>query len=88
MERIIAAAHERGWHLEVNADPDRLDLTDIHAQAAKSAGVKIAISTDAHSTSGLANIRFGVDQAHRGWLEADDVISSRPLTELRKLLKR
>jgi len=88
MERIMAAAHERGCYVELNADPDRLDLTDIHAQAAKSAGVKVVISTDTHSTSGFANMRFGIDQARRGWLEADDVINTRPLAELKKLLKR
>jgi DNA polymerase (family 10) len=88
MEAIIAAARERGCCLEVNSDPDRLDLTDIHAQAAKAAGVKLAISTDAHSTAGFSNIRFGVDQARRGWLEAGDVINTRPLARLKKLLKR
>jgi len=88
MERIIAAAHERGCHLEINAEPERLDLDDIHAQAAKAAGVKLAISTDAHSIAGLGHMRFGVDQARRGWLEAADVINTRPLAELRKLLKR
>jgi DNA polymerase (family 10) len=88
MEAVIAAACERGCHLEVNADPDRLDLTDIHAHAAKAAGVKLAISTDAHAANGFANIRFGVDQARRGWLEAADVINTRPLPQLRKLLSR
>jgi DNA polymerase (family 10) len=74
--------------LELNADPERLDLTDIHVQAAKSAGVKVAISTDAHSTAGFGHMRFGVDQARRGWLGPSDVINTRPLSELRKLLKR
>jgi DNA polymerase (family 10) len=88
MERLIAAAAERKCCLEINAEPDRLDLNDLHAQAAKSAGVKLAVSTDAHATHALAYIRFGVDQARRGWLEADDVINTRPLAKLRKLLKR
>lgn len=88
MATVIAAAGERGCHLELNADPDRLDLNDIQVHAAKKAGVKIAISTDAHSTGGLANMRFGIDQARRGWLEADDVINTLPLARLRKLLKR
>ncbi len=86
--RIIMAAHERGCHLEVNAQPDRLDLTDVHAQAAKSMGVKVAISTDAHSAAGLDYMRFGIDQARRGWLEPGDVINTRPLPELKKLIKR
>jgi DNA polymerase (family 10) len=88
MDRVIEAAHKRNCHLELNAGPDRLDLTDIHAQAAKSAGVKIAISTDAHSAAGLDHMRFGVDQARRGWLEAPDVINTRPLADFRQLLTR
>jgi DNA polymerase (family X) len=88
MEAVIAAAGERGCHLELNADPDRLDLNDIQVHAAKAAGVKIAISTDAHSTGGLANMRFGIDQARRGWLEGDDVINTLPITRLKKLLER
>ena len=88
MEAVIAAAGERGCHLELNADPDRLDLNDIYAHAAKSAGIKLAISTDAHSTAGFANMRFGVDQARRAWLEAADVINTQSLSNLKKLLKR
>ena len=88
MEAVIAGAHVRGCHLELNADPDRLDLNDIQVHAAKSAKVKVAISTDAHSTGGFANMRFGVDQARRGWLEADDVINTLPLAQLKKVLKR
>jgi DNA polymerase (family 10) len=59
----------------------------VHAQAAKAVGVKVAISTDAHSVSGLDCMRFGIDQARRGWLEAQDVINTRPLAELRRLLR-
>ena len=88
MEAMIAAAGERGCHLELNADPDRLDLNDIQVHAAKEAGVKIAVSTDAHSTGGLANMRFGIGQARRGWLEPEDVINTLPLARLKKLLKR
>jgi DNA polymerase (family 10) len=88
MERVIAAAHERGCYLEINAQPDRLDLADVHAQAAKSMGVKVAISSDAHSEAQLAYMRFGVDQARRGWLESDDVVNTRTLPQLKKLLKR
>ena len=88
MEAVIAAAREHGCHLELNADPDRLDLNDINAHAAKAAGVQLAISTDAHSTAGFANMRFGIDQARRGWLEPADVINTLPLARLKKLLKR
>ena len=88
MEHIIAAARATGCHLEINSQPERLDLNDLHIQAAKQAGVKLAISTDAHSTDSFAYIRFGIDQARRGWLTADDVINTRPLADLRKMLKR
>jgi len=88
LEKIFAAAQQRGCYLELNSDPDRLDLADINVQAAKAAGAKVAISTDAHSVAGFANIRFGIDQARRGWLEAADVINTRPLAKLKQLLKR
>jgi DNA polymerase (family 10) len=88
MERIISAAREFGCALEINAEPDRLDLNDIHAHAAKTAGVKLAISTDAHSVNALQCMRFGVDQARRGWLSPADVLNTRSLADLRKLLRR
>ena len=88
MDRVISAAHDLGCYLEINAEPDRLDLNDIHAHAAKSKGVKVAVSTDAHSVNGFQYMRFGIDQARRGWLTADDVINTRSLAKLRKLLKR
>jgi DNA polymerase (family 10) len=88
MDRVIAAAGKFGCHLEINAEPDRLDLNDIHAHAAKEAGVKVAISTDAHSVDAFRYMRFGIDQARRAWLAADDVINTRSLVELRNLLRR
>lgn len=88
MERVISAACDLGCYLEINAQPDRLDLDDIHAHAAKSKGVKVSLSTDAHSANAFQYIRFGIDQARRGWLTAEDVINTRSLPELRKLLKR
>ena len=88
MDRVTTAAREIGCALEINAEPDRLDLNDIHIHAAKTKGVRLAISTDAHSINALACMRFGIDQARRGWLTADDVVNTRPLAELRKLLKR
>jgi len=88
MDRITSAARDLNCCLEINAEPDRLDLNDIHAHMAKSKDVKIAISTDAHSVNAFAYMRYGVDQARRAWLTAADVINTRPLTELRKLLKR
>ena len=88
MDRVISTAREAGCYLEINAEPDRLDLNDLHAYAAKLAGVKLAVSTDAHSTDAFQYMRFGIGQARRAWLTADDVLNTRPLAELRKLLKR
>jgi len=88
MDRITSAARDLNCCLEINAEPDRLDLNYLHAHMAKSKDVKIAISTDAHSVNAFAYMRYGVDQARRAWLTAADVINTRPLTELRKLLKR
>ena len=88
MDRVISAARAAGCHLEINAEPDRLDLSDIHAHAARAMGVKLAISTDAHSIDALQCMRFGIDQARRAWLTADDVLNTRSLGPLRKLLKR
>ena len=66
----------------------RLDLADINCKMAKEMGVRIAISTDAHSRTDLALMRFGVAQARRGWLEAEDVINTGGLPDLKKALKR
>ena len=88
MDRVLSAAADLGRCVEINAEPDRLDLNDLHAHAAKAKGVKVAVSTDAHSVHAFKYIRFGIDQARRAWLTAEDVINTRPLTELRKSLKR
>lgn len=87
MPRIIRKARQRRCFLEVNAHPERLDLTDTHCHMAKEEGVLLAINTDAHSTLDLENARFGVGQARRGWLEKTDVVNTRSWPELRKLLK-
>ena len=88
MERVMRAAAERGCFLEVNAQPKRRDLADVHCKMAKDIGVKVAVSTDAHSTAQLGHMRLGVIQARRGWLGPDDVLNTRGLAALRKLLKR
>jgi len=88
MRRLMKAAVTRGCFLEVNAQPSRLDLSDIHCRLAKTLGVKLVISTDAHSVETLDYMRFGVDQARRGWIEAADVVNTRDLPSLLKLLKR
>jgi DNA polymerase (family 10) len=88
MARIIAAAARNGCFLELNAHPERLDLTDVYCRQAKAEGVLISIGSDAHSVDELRHLRFGVQQARRGWLEAKDVLNTRPLAELRRLLRR
>jgi DNA polymerase (family 10) len=87
IEKVMDAAIDRGCFLELNAQPDRLDLNDAHCKLAKEKGLKIAISADAHSKTDLQFLRFGIDQARRGWLEADDVINTRSWAQLQKLLR-
>lgn len=87
IDQVTKAANERGCYLELNAQPDRLDLSDIHCKKAKETGVGISVSTDAHHTRELDFIRFGVGQARRGWLEASDVINTRGLEGLEALLR-
>lgn len=88
MEKIIHHARERGCFIELNSQPLRLDLTDIYCQLARDEGVLIAINSDSHSENGFDNLRFGIDQARRGWLEKKDVLNTRPLKALRRLLER
>lgn len=88
LKKIMKAARDRGCFLELNAHPDRLDLRDEACRTAKDLGLKLAVATDAHSTASLDDMRFGVDQARRGWLEKSDVINTQPLDELRKLFRR
>jgi DNA polymerase (family 10) len=88
MAQLIHKARERGCFLELNANPRRLDLYDTYCQVAKAQGVLVAINSDAHQVNALDHICFGVGQARRGWLEKDDVLNTRSLTQLRKLLKQ
>ena len=87
LEGVLEAARERGCVMELNAQPDRLDLDDRGCRLAKDIGVKVAISTDAHRVADLDLMRFGVDQARRGWLEPGDVVNTLPLAELRRVLR-
>lgn len=88
MTKLIDHAHETGCMLELNAHPQRMDLSDIHCQWAKRKGVMITINTDAHRASDLDFYKTGIGQARRGWLEKEDVLNTRSLKELRKLLHR
>jgi DNA polymerase (family 10) len=87
-ERVCDAAVETGTFLEINAQPDRLDLTDMLARAAAEAGVRIVVSTDAHRLHELDNLELGVAQARRAWLTADQVVNTRTWAQVRKLMKR
>ena len=88
MQKVMDAAKQYGCYLEINSQPQRLDLNDIYCKAAKDLGLKLVISSDAHSTDGLKLMRFGVDQARRGWLEPDDVLNTLSLERLLAALKR
>jgi DNA polymerase (family X) len=88
MTRIIHKARDRGCFLELNSNPRRLDLYDIYCQAARAEGVLVSINSDAHSINDFNYLSFGVGQARRGWLGKDDVLNTRSLAQLRKLLKR
>ncbi|MDH5501708.1 MAG: DNA polymerase/3'-5' exonuclease PolX [Gammaproteobacteria bacterium] len=88
LERLMEAARERGCCLEINAHPDRLDLNDVTCKMARDVGVKLVLSTDAHRTSDLGYMRFGIGQARRGWISKSDVINTLPLEKLLKALRR
>jgi len=88
LEKVMEAALERGCFLEINAHPDRLDLADRNCKMAKEMGVKLAISTDTHRITDLDYMRFGINQARRGWLEPEDVVNTRSLKKLKELLKK
>jgi DNA polymerase (family 10) len=81
-DAVIQAARDTGVALEINSQPDRLDLDDLSARRAKEAGVRLAINTDAHSTSQLDAIRYGIAVARRAWLEPKDVLNTLGLHEL------
>ncbi len=86
-EEVFAACARAGTAIEVNAAPMRMDLTGAQARAAKEAGCKLAVDTDAHSSEELGSMRFGIGTARRGWLTADDVVNAWPLERLRAFLR-
>ena len=88
MEKIMDAADANNVFLELNATPRRLDLNDIYCKMAKERGIKLTISTDSHSTEELNHIRFGINQARRGWLQADDVINTRPVSDVLDMIAK
>jgi DNA polymerase (family X) len=88
VERVIEKALETGTFLEINSQPDRLDLRDVHARAAKEAGLKLVISSDAHQILAQGYLELGIGQARRGWLTKDDVLNTRTWPQIRKLQKK
>ena len=88
MERVTAAAARHGVTLGLNCQVDRFDLNDAHTRAARERGVRLVISTDAHSVTALGNLRWGVHMARRAWAGPDDVLNTHSLDELRPLLRR
>ncbi|MDE2148911.1 MAG: DNA polymerase/3'-5' exonuclease PolX [Gammaproteobacteria bacterium] len=88
IDAVIDGVRRRGCFLELNAQSQRLDLVDTYCRQAARQGILISIDTDAHSPADFGNLRFGVGQARRGWLEKKDVLNSRTLGQLRKLLHR
>jgi DNA polymerase (family X) len=83
LQAVFAAAARTGTMLEINANPDRRDLSEVNARAAARAGVRIVIDSDAHRVSTLANMRWGVTTARRAWLTSAQVANTRSLSELR-----
>jgi DNA polymerase (family 10) len=88
VERVIAKAVETGTFLEINSQPNRLDLRDTHARLAGEAGVTIAVNTDAHQLSALEHMEMGVAQARRAWLTKEQVLNTRTWPQIEKLKRK
>lgn len=88
MDAVLEAAASLHVAVEINAQPERLDLSDVHAYRARELGVRLAIDTDSHSVGQLDFMRYGVDQARRAWVEARDVVNTSSLAQLREWLAR
>jgi DNA polymerase (family 10) len=88
LDRILEGALRTGTFLEINSQPDRLDLSDVHARAAREAGVKVAVDSDGHSVSALAYPKLGIGQARRAWMTRDDVLNTRTWNQIERLRKK
>lgn len=82
IEKVLRAAAEMGTIIEINAQPDRLDLDDLHVRQARDMGVMLVINSDSHSTRQFEMMRFGVFVARRGWCEAGDILNTRPVDQV------
>jgi DNA polymerase (family 10) len=87
LEQVFAAAKEYGVILELNGNPERLDLCDRHLKLARDRGMKVIISTDAHSPEHFRFMRYGVETARRGWLRKEDVLNTLPPEKLLSSLR-
>jgi DNA polymerase (family 10) len=88
LERVLEKAVETGTFLEINSQPDRLDLRDVNARMAGEAGVPIVVSSDAHEVPALNYVDFGVAQARRAWLGPEQIANTRTWAQLKKLMKK
>jgi DNA polymerase (family 10) len=88
LPELFRARATTGTALEVSAHPARLDLPSVHIRAARDAGLRFAIDSDAHSLRDLTYLQYGVATAQRGWLTAADVINTWPLPRLREFLRK
>ena len=88
VEKVVEKALATGCFLEINGQPDRLDLRDVHARAAKEAGLKLVVSSDAHQIRAQGYVELAVGQARRGWLTKDDVVNTRTWAQLQKLRRK
>jgi DNA polymerase (family 10) len=88
LDSVLAKALETGTFVELNSQPDRLDLSDVHVRAARDAGVKVVIDSDGHQLSALDYVELGVGQARRAWLTPDDVLNTRTWKQIEKLRKK
>jgi DNA polymerase (family 10) len=87
LDKVFDYSIETDTYLEVNSQPDRLDLKDVYVKKALEAGCKLVINTDSHNRDSLSNIEFGIATARRGWAEKGAIINTKPLSELKKILK-
>lgn len=88
MDMLFKKVKQRGCFLEINAQPQRLDLNDIYVKFAKDIGIKFAISTDSHNSASLVYMKYGIYQARRGWVEKKDVINTLSLSKLKQILNK
>ena len=88
VERVIEKALETGTFLEINSQPDRLDLSDVHARAAREAGLKLVVDSDGHQIAALEYVELGVGQARRAWLTKADVVNAHTWKQIEKFRKR